>query len=56
MLLTSSGMEQELYKTHIKLWSLRVYIINGHVTGKKLYDRSYCGYFMGYSDTTGVII
>ena len=35
---------------------MRVYIINGSATRKKLDDRSHRGYFMGYSATTGVII
>ena len=35
---------------------VRVYIINGRATGKKLDDRSHRGYFMGYAATTGVII
>ena len=33
-----------------------VYILNESVTRKKLGDISYRGYFMQYSDTTGVII
>ena len=33
-----------------------VYIINGHVTIKKIYDRSHHSYFMGYTDTAGVIL
>ena len=41
---------------HIKIWGLIVYIINVHLTIKNLDDRSRCGYFMGYSATTGVII
>ena len=35
---------------------MRVYIINEHVTRKKLNDRTHYGYFMGYADTTGVIL
>ena len=35
---------------------MRFYIINGRVTIKNLGDKSHQGYFMGYSDTTGVII
>ena len=35
---------------------MRVYIINGRATRKKLDDRSHRGYFMGYAATTGVII
>ena len=53
MFLTFSGMEQD---KHIKIWGLRVYIINGRATRKKLDDRSHPGYFMGYAYTTGVIL
>ena len=35
---------------------MRVYIINGSATRKKIDDRSHRGYFMGYAATTGVII
>ena len=35
---------------------MRVYIINGRATRKKLDDRSHRGYFMGYAATTGVIL
>ena len=35
---------------------MRVYIINGRSTRKKLDDRSHRGYFMGYAATTGVIL
>ena len=35
---------------------MRVYIINGRDTRKKLKDISHWGYFMGYAATTGVII
>ena len=41
---------------HIKIWGVRVYIINGRPTRKKLDDISHRGYFMVYADTTGVII
>ena len=41
---------------HIKKWGVRVYIISGRATGKKLDDRSHWGYFMGYTATTGVIL
>ena len=44
-----------LYK-HIKIWGLRVYIINGHVTRKKMDDISHIGYFMAYAAIKGVII
>ena len=37
---------------HIKIWGVRVYIINGCATTKKLDDRSHWGYFMGYEATT----
>ena len=56
MLPTSSGMEHNLHKTHIKVWGVIVPIINGHVTRNKLGDIPHHGYFMGYADTTGVII
>ena len=39
-----------------QIWGARVYIINGLAIRKKLDDRSHWGYFMGYADTTGVII
>ena len=35
---------------------MKVYIINGRATRKKLGDRSHRGYFMGYTATTGVIL
>ena len=35
---------------------MRVYIINGRATIKKLDDRSHRGYFMVYSVTTGFIL
>ena len=40
---------------HIKIWGVRVYIINGRATRKKLDDRSYHGFSMGYAATTGFI-
>ena len=40
----------------IQIWGVRVYIINGCVTRNNIYDRSHSGYFMGYADTTGVIL
>ena len=44
------------YVKHIKMWGVRVYIINVRVTIKKLDDISNRGYFMGYEATTGVIL
>ena len=41
---------------HIKIWVLRVYIINGRATRNKLDDISHWGYFMGYTATTRFII
>ena len=41
---------------HINILGVRVYIINGRATRKKLYDMSHQGYFMGYAATTRVII
>ena len=35
---------------------MRVYIVNGRVTRKKLDDRSHCGYFRVYVATTGFIL
>ena len=35
---------------------MRVYIINGRDTRKKIDDRLHHGYFIGYAGTTGVII
>ena len=35
---------------------MRVYIINGRATRKKLDDRSHRGYFMVYAATTGVFL
>ena len=44
------------YKHLKNNWGVRVYIINGRATRKKLDDRSHQGYFMGYAATTGVIL
>ena len=41
---------------HTKILGVKVYIINGDVTRKKLHDRSHRGYLIGYEDTTGVTI
>ena len=41
---------------HIKIWGVRVYIINGRVTRKKLDDISHHDYITIYTATTGVII
>ena len=41
---------------YIKIWGVRVYIINGHAKNNNLDDRSHRGYFMGYADTTVVIV
>ena len=41
---------------HIKIWVVRVYIIDGCVTRENLDYISHSGYFMGYAATTGVII
>ena len=41
---------------HIKIWGVRVYIINGRATIKKLNYRSHRGYFMVYVANTGVIV
>ena len=41
---------------HIKIWSVRVNIINACVAINKLDDISNFVYFAGYADTTGVII
>ena len=41
---------------NIKIWGVRVYVINGRDTRNKLDDRSHRGYFMGYAATTGVIL
>ena len=41
---------------HIKIWSMRVYTINGRATRNNFDDRSHRGYFMGYAATTGVIL
>ena len=41
---------------HIKIWGVRVYIINWRATRKKLNDRSHWGYFMVYAANIGVII
>ena len=40
----------------MKIWGVRVYIINGRATRKKIYDRSHRGYFMEYAATKGVIL
>ena len=41
---------------NIKIWGVRFYIINGHVTRNNIDYRSHCAYFMGYATTAGVII
>ena len=41
---------------HIKILGVIFYIINGCATRKKLDDISHRGYFMGYADTTRVIL
>ena len=41
---------------NIKIWGVRVYIINGRATRKKIDDISHLGYFMRYAATTGVIL
>ena len=56
MFLKESSIYQELHTKNIKIWSVEVYIINGRVTGNNIDDRSHCGYFMVYADTTVVII
>ena len=40
----------------MKIWGVKVYIINGHLTRNNLDDISNCGYFMVYAYTTGVIL
>ena len=40
----------------VKIWGGKVYIINRNVTRKKLENRPYHGYFMGYAATTGVTL
>ena len=40
----------------IKIWGVRVYIINGRATRNNIDDRSNWGYFMVYEATKGVII
>ena len=41
---------------HIKIWSVKVYIINGRATRNKSDYRSHWGYFMGYENTTRLIL
>ena len=41
---------------NIKIWGVRVYIINVKDTRNKLEDRHHSGYFMGYEAMKGVII
>ena len=41
---------------NIKIWDVRVYIINGRAAIKKIDDRSHMVYLMRYEDTTGDII
>ena len=41
---------------HIKIYAVRVYIINRSITRKYLGDRSHTSYFMVYVSTTGVIV
>ena len=54
--LTSYVLEQDLHTRHNKIWGVIVYIINKRVTRNNIDDRSHHYYFMGYVDTTGVII
>ena len=44
------------YFKNIKIWGVRVYIINGCVTRKKLDNISHQNYLNGYSDNKWVII
>ena len=46
---------RHLYK-HIKIWGVRLYIINRRATIKTIDCRSHRGYFMGYEATTVVIL
>ena len=41
---------------HIKIWGVRVYIINGRVTRNNIDYKSHYGNFTGYADTKGVIL
>ena len=41
---------------HIKIWGVRVYIINGRVKINNLDDISHQGYFIWYLATTGAIV
>ena len=41
---------------HIKIWGVRVYIINGRSKRKNIYDRPHRVYFMGYAATAGFIL
>ena len=54
--LTSPGMDQYLHTTHIKIWGVRLYIINERVTRNNLDDRLYRSYFILYASTTVFII
>ena len=56
IILTSSSTEQEIQTKHIKIWGVRVYIINRGVTRNKLDDISHHGYCMGYAATSGIVI
>ena len=55
MFLTSSGTGKDLHIKN-KIWVVRVYIINGSFTRKKLDDISHRCYFMGYAAITGLIL
>ena len=56
MFLTYFLMDQDHHTKNIKIWGVRVYIINRHIKRKNLDDISHSGYFMGYETTKGVVI
>ena len=47
---------KKTFITTLKILGVKVNIINGRATKKKLDDRSHRGYLVGYASTTGVII
>ena len=48
-------MEQDIQTKHIKIWGVRVYIINRSVTRNKLDEISHHDYCMGYAATSGIV-
>ena len=56
MLLTSYRIGKRPTYKHVKIWGVRVYIINGRVKIKHIDDIPHYGYFMGYASTKVAIL